>query len=160
MYHSLSYCKIYKKWKYKGGGRRTTNLDYPKLQHGEENYPKTTWHSVYPHLQNPTGVFIGTRGKGGQGTNPGPKYGRGRARTGAKMRHRLRFRGSSRAARCPVCLLSDAASGFWFWAPGFNCCPWLFISGLGRNGQSFMTWVRDWQLKQFGTEVWFTRSNC
>jgi len=78
MYHSLSYYKIYKKWKYKGGRRRTTNLNYPKLQHGEENYPKTTLLSVYPHLQNPRGVFIGTKGKRGQGqtlAQPRP-YGR------------------------------------------------------------------------------------
>jgi len=33
---------------------------------------------------------------------------------------------------------------------------WLLIIGFGINGQSSMTWVRDWQLKQLGAEIRFT----
>jgi len=38
---------------------------------------KTTLNSAYLLSEKPQGVFIGTRGKGGQGVNPDPKYGRG-----------------------------------------------------------------------------------
>jgi len=56
---------------------------------------ETTPLSVYLQLK-PQGVYIGIRGKGGRGANPGPKYGCGLAITAA---------GSSRAARCRVCPL-------------------------------------------------------
>ena len=36
--HSLAYCMIYKNEKQKRR-KRTTKLNYPKLQHEEENYP-------------------------------------------------------------------------------------------------------------------------
>jgi len=72
---------------------------------------KTILLSVYLLSKKSQAVFIGTRGMGGQGANPGPKYGRSRARTAAETRPGLRFRSSSRAARaalsvarCPVCL--------------------------------------------------------
>ena len=45
---------------------------------------KTTLFSIFFHLQNPRGVFIGTKGKEARGTTPGPKHGRGRARTAVK----------------------------------------------------------------------------
>ena len=51
---------------------------------------ETTLNSAYPQLKNPRGVFIGTRGKRGEGANPGPKYGRGRTRTVAKTRQKPR----------------------------------------------------------------------
>ena len=34
---------------------------------------KTTLNSAYPSIQNPKGIYIGTRGKGGQGGKPWPK---------------------------------------------------------------------------------------
>ena len=37
-------------------------------------------------FKEPQGGYIGTRGKGGQGANPGPKYRCGCARTAAKTR--------------------------------------------------------------------------
>ena len=80
---------------------------------------KTTLNSVYPQLRNPRGVFIGAKGTGGQGTNPGPKYDRGRGRTAAKTRPKPHFRGHNvaaraalRAARCLFCPLSAPVPGF------------------------------------------------
>ena len=64
---------------------------------------KTTQLSVYLLSTKPQGVFIGTRGKGAQVANPGPKYRRGHARTAAETRPRPRFHGSSRAARGACC---------------------------------------------------------
>ena len=49
--------------KYKGGRRRTTNLEYPTLQHEK----KTTLLSGYLPIQNTKGVFIGTRRTGARG---------------------------------------------------------------------------------------------
>jgi len=70
---------------------------------------------------------MGTKGKGDQGANPGPKYGRGRARTAPRPYCRENFYCSSRTARaalsiarCPVCPLSVSGPGFWFWAPSFD----------------------------------------
>jgi len=113
---------IYQNGKYKRR-RMTTNLDYPKLQHGEE----TTLTLCISPTEEPQGVCIGTRGKGARGTTPGPKHWRGRARTATVTRPRPHFRGSSRAARtapaaarCRVCPLLVTGSDFWFWAPGFD----------------------------------------
>ena len=73
-----------------------------------------------PQYRTPGGIYK-HQGNGGPRVNPGPKYGRGRARTAAKMRQKPCFCGSSRAAHaafpaalCPVCPLSDAIpdSGF------------------------------------------------
>ena len=115
MYHSLSYYKINKKWKIQRRKKKNTSLNYPKLQNGDET---TLKHCISSALKV-QGVFIDTRGKGGQGANPGPKYGRGRACTAAKMRQKPRFHGFSRATRCPVCLLrrQRLISVFspWFW---------------------------------------------
>ena len=115
MYHSLSYYKIYKKWKIQRRKKKKTNLNYPKLENGD----KTTLKYCISLNTEPQGVYIGTRGKGGQGTNPDPKYGRVRARTAAKTRPRPCFRRSSRAARaapaaarCRVCPLSAIGPGF------------------------------------------------
>ena len=62
------------------GRRGTTNLNYLKLQHGEENY----LNSLDISLKNPKGGIYRHQGKGGQGDNPWPKaraqprpYGRG-----------------------------------------------------------------------------------
>ena len=48
-----------------------------------KNYPKTLHISPTLELR---GVFIGTRGTGGQGTNPGPKRGARRGRTATETR--------------------------------------------------------------------------
>ena len=81
-----------------------TTLNY-KMK--KKNYPKPCISSTL----DPKGVFIGTRGTGGQGTNPGPK--RGRGHTGAA-------RAALQVARGPVCLLPVPVPGFWFTAPGFD----------------------------------------
>ena len=47
---------------------------------------ETTLLSVYIPEEEPHEVFIGTRGKEARGRTPGPKHGRGRASTAAKMR--------------------------------------------------------------------------
>ena len=82
-----------------------------------KNYPKLC---ISPTLEPQRG-FIGTREEGGQGTNPGPKRGRGCGRTAAEMRLWPRFRGyrlaaraALRTARCPFGPLSDLlpVSGF------------------------------------------------
>ena len=95
--------------KYKGERRRKTTLNYPKLPNGNETTPKT----LHIQLRNPRGVFIGAKGTGGQGTNPGPKR---RARRG----HSGAAHAVLRAARGPVCPLSGPGAGFWFCAPGFD----------------------------------------
>ena len=80
--------------KYKGGRRRTTNLNYPKLQNGDEN---TLKHCISSALETPRGNYRHQE-KGGQGTNPGPKYRPGRACTAAETRPGPRFCGPTRAA--------------------------------------------------------------
>ena len=87
-----------------------------------ENYPKP----CISLLWNPRGVFIGIRGTGGQGTNPGPKrraprpYGRGNAAWPAFRGPLVAARAALRAARDPFGPLLDSAPDFWFLAPGFD----------------------------------------
>ena len=79
-----------------------------KLHYTTLNYKmemRTILNLAYIQLWNPMGVFIGTRGTGGQGTNPGPKRDRSRGHTGV-------VRAALRAARGPVCLLSVPVPGF------------------------------------------------
>ena len=65
---------------------------------------KTTLNSVYLAEGDPRGVFIGTRGKGGQLEKAGQKHGRSRAHMAA--------RAALRVARCPVCPLSGSGPSF------------------------------------------------
>ena len=80
---------------------------------------KTTPKTLHISLKKTPGGIYRYQGKGGQGTNPGPKYGRGRARTVTETGPRPRFHGPTRAARtapifarCPVCPLSGENPGF------------------------------------------------
>ena len=59
-----------------------------------ENYPKTLYISLF---WNPGGIYR-HQGRGGQGTNPGPKRGRSRGRTAVKKQPRSCFRGRTGAA--------------------------------------------------------------
>ena len=54
MYHSLSYYKIYKKWKIQRRKKKNTNLNYPKLENGDKNYPKLCISSA---LKTPRGIY-------------------------------------------------------------------------------------------------------
>ena len=63
-----------------------------KLYYTTLNYKmemKTTLKHCISSALKPPWVFIGTRGKGSQGANPGPKYGRGRTRTAQAAFSRL-----------------------------------------------------------------------
>ena len=125
---------IYQNGKYKR--RRTSNLNYPKLQHGEE----TTLTLCIFFSSEPQEVFIGTKGKGARGTTPGPKYGRGRARRPQKHGHSSVFmallepHAAPAIARCRVCPLSAAGPDFLFWAPIFDesalQSQWLYYRPL------------------------------
>ena len=88
---------------------------------------KTTPNSVYLLSETPGGVFIATMEEGGQGTNPGPKRGRGRGHPGAA-------RAALRAARGPVYPLSGPVPGFIFAAPGIyrisSLGQWLSLIGF------------------------------
>ena len=59
---------------------------------------KTTPKTCISSTLEPQGVFIGAKGTGGQGTNPGPKRRARHGRTAAKTRPRPRFCGRMGAA--------------------------------------------------------------
>ena len=111
MYHSLSYYKIYKKWKIQRRKKKNTNLNYPKLQNGDETTLKLHYSLDIFHYRTPWGIYR-HQGKGRPGANPGPKYGRGSARTATEMR--LEPCAALSAAWCPSvpCRLQVPVSGF------------------------------------------------
>jgi len=121
MIHSLSYYKIYKKWKMKK--KKNTNLNYPKLQQGES----CTTLCIFFFFRTPGG-FYRYQGKGGQEDNPWPK-------AWARPRHVFAALLEPRAPRLlPHLPLSAGCPDFWFWASGFDesalQSQWLYYRPL------------------------------
>ena len=121
--------------KYKGARRRTTNLNYPTLQHGEENPKtilKTTQKLLSPRLWKAPSIYR-------QNWTTWYRYGAARQILARGSTPELRKRGpgcvfTAGGARCTLIPLSAAYSGFWFWAPGFDetalQSQWLYYRPL------------------------------